>query len=205
MKTNTKYVRLPLWGIVGVLTLSLGFSIWALIIANSDDRGNCEMILNYTKVIELAGLIFTVVGVVFSLFFVIVGINANRIRKDINSIDENITEKAALIEKELKGIESDNLYNMYGHLLDMAKYINGKKERERKINSLTLARARLTTQSNLLSKDKRLQRMPALDLLGTLEDIADLDKIINSPTEDDEIIESAKIRKEEIKQRLGIN
>ena len=204
MKINIKYVRVPIWSIVIVLILSLGISSWALVVANSDVRGDCELVYNYAKVIEFAGLIFTVIGVVFALFFVIVGVNANKIRKELNSIDESVTDKKKQIEDDLKRIESENLHNMYGHMLDMAKYITDKKERKRKMDSLTLSRARLATQSRLLSKDKRLQRMPALDLLGNMDDITDLNKIINDSTEDKEIIESAKMRKEEIGKRLGL-
>lgn len=198
-----KYSGVPVWIVLTIVTVSLGLSVWALIIANSNVKDDCELIYDYAKVIEFAGLSFTIIGVVFALYFVIIGINANRIKERIDIIDKTVSEKKDQVEKELKKIECDNLDAIYGHLICQAETISVKKTRKRIINTLHLDRARLATRSIFLSEQKRLQRMPDLVQLGDKSDIEDLEKIINDPTEVKTIVELAKVIKEEISKRLS--
>ena len=124
-------------------------------------------------------------------------------------MDKEIKKKQFQIESVKKQtenaikVEMDQQDEMYGHLLEQAKNNSDTNKRKRTIDALNLSRARLATKSRFLSKNKRLQRMSALDILGDTTDITDLVKIINDSTEDKEIIESAKMRKEEIEKRLG--
>lgn len=191
-----KYGGVPVWIIFTTVGLSLGFSIWALIMANAKPFSFFQFEFNYTKLVELTGLIFSVLGVVLTVYFVIIGINATRIEKELSY-------KKDQIEKELKKIECDNLDEIYGQIIRLTETVSKEKKRKSILNSINLSRARLATQSRFLSKEKRLQRMLALDMLGNIDDIVDLVKIINDPTEDKEIIESSKMRKEEIEKRLG--
>ena len=101
-------------------------------------------------------------------------------------------------------VEMNQQDELYGHLIDQAKNIADTNKRKRTIDALTLSRARLATKSKFLSTEKRLQRMSALDVFGDMTDINDLERVINDPSEDKNIIKSAKMRKEEIEKRLGI-
>lgn len=211
-----KYDGVPVWIIFTVTGLSLGISVLSLIMANSKPFSFFQLEFDYTKLVELTGLIFSVIGVVFTVYFVIIGINAKEIEKEISKrkeqiekLDKEIKKKQFQIESVKKQtenaikVEMDQQDEMYGHLLEQAKNNSDTNKRKRTIDALNLSRARLATKSRFLSKNKRLQRMSALDILGDTTDITDLVKIINDSTEDKEIIESAKMRKEEIEKRLG--
>lgn len=192
-----KYGGVPVWIILTATLLALGFSIWALAIAYSSFKGEYVLVFDPSVATEITSLVITVIGVLITVYFVIVGINVSR-------IDKEISEKKLQIEKDLKEIECDNLDVLYGQLVRLTETVNNVKKRRSILDSINLSRARLATQGRFLTRDKRLQRMTALDMLGGLTDIIDLDKIINDPTEDVEIIESAKMRKEAIEIQLGI-
>lgn len=212
-----KYDGVPVWIIFTAVGFSIGISIWALIMANSEPYSFFRYEFNYTKLVELSGLMFSVIGVIFTVYFVVIGINAKEIEKKISKRQEQIEKLDKEIKNEQSQIKSvkkqiENVIEsemnqqdeMYGHLLDQAKNISDANKRKRTIDSLNLSRARLATRSKFLSKNKRLQRMPLLDMLGDSTDIADLVRIINDPSEDKDIIESTKMRKEAIEKRLGI-
>ena len=167
-----KNINIPAWWKIMAI-LSLGLSIGAIIIANSDNRGDCEMIYDYTKVTEFVGLLVTILGVVFSLYFVIVGLKASdtekevaKILKQIENIENEIIQKQSQInsvEKQANSIKEqvDNTIKvemnqqdeMYGHLLHQAGLIENDRERTRTEDSLNLSRARLATKSKYLSKE----------------------------------------------------
>ena len=186
-----------------MVLLSLGMSIWALIIANVDS----PLAFKEDKVITFAGLLFTIIGAVFAFYFVIVGIDANRKKEKIKELDDEIDRKQFQIEKFGK-IEIDQMDTMYGHLIEQAKTINDKRVRDVVEVSLRRDRARLATQSTFLSKEKRLQRMSELgekinnQLLGEASDIKDLEIIINDKNEDNDIVETAKNVKRQIEDEL---
>lgn len=219
MKRNA---NLPAWWIL-IAILSLGLSIGAIIIANSDNRCNCEMYYDYEKVTEFVGLLVTVLGVVFSLYFVVVGLKASDAEKEISKILEQIREiENTIIQKQSQinsvEVQADSIKaqidnaiivelnqqdEMYGHLLHQASLIRDDKERTKTENSLNLSRAQLATKFKYLSKDKRMQRMSPLEVLGGLTDVDDLDKIIQDPTEDKDIKNLAEVIKKEIEHRFN--
>ncbi len=191
-----KYGGVPVWIIFTIVGLSLGISIWALSMAYSRMKADCDMVFDPSTATEVISLFITVIGVVLTVYFVIIGINATRIEKEIE-------ETKKQIEKDLKTIECDNLDVIYGQLIRLTETVSNPKKRKSILDSINLSRARLATQYRFLSKERRLQRMSVLDMLGGMSDIVDLIKIINDITEDTDVIESAKIRKEEIEKRLG--
>ena len=79
-----KYDGVPVWIIFTVTGLSLGISVLSLIMANSKPFSFFQLEFDYTKLVELTGLIFSVIGVVFTVYFVIIGINAKEIEKEIS-------------------------------------------------------------------------------------------------------------------------
>lgn len=185
--------------IITLTILSLGLSIWALIIANVDS----PLSFDADKVIAFAGLLFTVIGAVFAFYFVIVGIDANRKKEKIKELDDEIERKQSQIERFVT-IEISQMDAMYGHLIEQAKTINDKKLRDAFEVSLRRDRSRLATQSIFLSKEKRLQRMSELgekinnQLLGEASDLKDLELIIHDKNEDNDIVEIAKKVKRQI-------
>lgn len=219
-----KHINIPAWWII-IMIISLGLSIVAIIISNSDNRGDCELIYDYTKVTEFVGLLVTILGVVFSLYFIIVGLKASDVEKEVSKmlgqiekIEDEITQKQSQINSVKKQansvkeqvdnaiiVEMNQQDEMYGHLLHQAGLIADDRERKRTEDSLNLSRARLATKSKFLSKDIRMKRMPLLEMLGDSTDIADLERIINDLTEDKDIKELAKMMKDAIENRLGSN
>lgn len=198
MKKNN---GIPLLIFIVSLIISIGLSIWALIIANANFDG---LVFDFGKVTDFVGLLFSVAGVVFTIFFVIVGVDAIRIKKQLDSLINEVEEKKAQIDRYIKRLECDNLDDMYGQILSIAATITSSKERKRIINSLTLSRARLATQSIFLDKETRIQRIPTLQSMGELSDIDELSKLINDPYEDKDIVELAKVTRDELLKRLKI-
>lgn len=190
-----KNVSIPGWLFYTLIGTSIGLSIWALCVANSSVWG---LEFDSDKLIALVGLFFTVMGVVFTVYFVIIGIDAHK-------IDKEIAETKKQIEKELKIIECNNLDKIYGQSINIAKTISDEKVRTRIIRSLRLENARLASQSRFLNDETRRKRLPDLIELGTVSDIDDLTRIINDPTEE-EIMDLAKSIKieliEKMKERL---
>ena len=82
------------WILYTIVTVALGVSTWALIIANSDGK----LVFDSDKTFEFAGLLFTVIATVFSFYFVIIGINAHRIKKDIELEHDSIIESLYLVK-----------------------------------------------------------------------------------------------------------
>ena len=209
LKINKKYNRIRVAILYTIVAVSLGISIWALCIANSDVRNDCEMVYNHLKATELAGLIFTVIGAVFSFYFVIIGINANKMKKDLEELEKKLKNEQQTIIDNLKNeqqtiiddlkneqqtiienignIELEHQDTMYSHLILQAKAIADEKMRTMIYNSLRLSRARLATKSKILPLELRKQRISDLVELGEQSDIEDLKRIIKDPNEDDEI------------------
>ena len=176
MKRNNK---IQVWLLFTMVAISLGISVWALIISHTDD----SLTFSPSAFSDIVSLVFTVIGAVFSFYFVIIGINAHRIKKELEEIEEKLMrDQESMIEIELEQQDT-----MYSHLIRQAMIISDKKIREKNINSLRLSRARLATKSRLLSLETRKKRMPDLVQLGERLDIEDLKKLIKDPKEDETI------------------
>ena len=124
LKINKKYNRIRVAILYTIVAVSLGISIWALCIANSDVRNDCEMVYNHLKATELAGLIFTVIGAVFSFYFVIIGINANKMKKDLEELEKKLKNEQQTIIDNLKNEQQtiiDNLKNEQQTIIDDLK------------------------------------------------------------------------------------
>lgn len=193
-----KIDRVQKWILFTIVAISLGISIWALIIANSDDK----VISDTENTIGFGGLLFTIIGVVFSLYFVIIGINAHRIKNELVKFEEELEEEQKKIINNFGKVELDHQDTMYSHLLLQAKNIANANEREKAMKSLRLSRARLATKSKLLPLERRIQRMPDLSELGVQTDIEDLKKLIKDPTEDDGIKDLAIVIVRNIEDNL---
>ena len=230
--------------------LSLGVSIWALVIAHANYSG---LVFDFGKMGDLVGLLITVTGVIFTLYFVIIGIDASDKSKKIektkvevdaiakavaqqqNTVNNNITlmnEKLSRADNEISskkdiiGVIEESIKQKQNEIINdinetstrlneinraiaekqfqinQTRTIVNESERERTIKILRRDRARLSTQSNFLSKEKRLQRIPDLNELGDRDDVKDLERIIQDPTEDGDIIVLAKSVKEYIESRI---
>lgn len=166
-----------------IMAVSLGCSIAALSIANSDVRGDCEMEYNQFKATELAGLIFTVVGAVFALYFVILGIDASKKRDEMKCYVEDLKKELLGLEKE----RTNNLDTMYSHMIQISETIDDDKLREKIIYSLRQSRSRLAIQANLLPLETRKKKLSELIMFGDKTDIDDLKKLLKDPKEDDKI------------------
>lgn len=187
------------WIIIVSLILSLGLSIWALIIANVNLSG---LVFDSEKVLDFAGLLFTIVGVVFTLFFVVVGIDAFKIKREMECHVKEIEEKKAQIDSYLKKIECDNLDEMYGQIYNLTQSVTKKNVRKSLIRSVEHSRARLAAESVYLKKETRKRRIPTLVEFGDLSDIDRLSKLINDPYEEKDVIELAKEIREQLLKRL---
>ena len=174
-----------------IVAVSFGFSIVALIIANSDVRDGCEMEYFQSKATELAGLIFTVIGAVFALYFVILGIDASKKKDEMRQYVDELKAELIGMENDRKRIELNNLDTMYSHMIQISETIEDKKKRQRIMNLLRRSRARLAVQSNILSLNIRKQRIPDLAVIGEQSDIEDLKKLLKNPEEDETIKDMA--------------
>ncbi len=199
-KNSNNYKGVPVWVLYTVVFISLGISIWALIIANSEPYSFFRLEFNYTKLVELTGLMFTIIGVVFALYFVIIGIDANKKKQELTDVYNTIQKKQADIEN----IELNYQDKMYSYLIGIIKNtITNSNASKQILDSLYLSKARLATQYKYLSVDIRLEGIRRLADLGEFSDIKDLKKIINDPTENEEIIELATSIKTVIENRLN--
>lgn len=166
-----------------IMAVSLGCSIAALSIANSDVRGDCEMEYNQYKATELAGLIFTVIGAVFALYFVILGIDASKKRDEMKRYVEDLKKELLGLEKE----RTNNLDTVYSHMIQIVDTIKGDKTRKRITKSLQKSRARLAIQPNLLPLETRKQKISELIKLGDQSDVEALKKLLKDSKEEEEI------------------
>lgn len=199
MKRNNK---IQVWLLFTFVAISLGISVWALIISHTDD----SLVFSPAAFSDIVSLVFTVIGAVFSFYFVIIGINAHRIKKELEEIEEKLMrDQESMIEIELEQQDT-----MYSHLILQAKTISSdKKDCEKIMQSLRLSRARLATKSRLLSLETRKKRIPDLVQVGEQSDIEDLKKLIKDPKENDTIKDMAigiiplieeRLKKEEIRK-----
>lgn len=199
-KNSNNYKGVPVWVLFTVVFISLGISIWALIIANSKPYSFFRSEFNYTKLVELIGLMFTIIGVVFALYFVIIGIDANKKKQELAEVYNTIQKKQADIEN----IELNYQDKMYSYLIGIIKStISNSNASKHILDSLYLSKARLATQYKYLSVEIRLEGIRRLADLGEFSDIKDLKKIIIDPTENEEIIELATSVITEIENRLN--
>lgn len=195
----------PVWIIFTIVALSLGMSIFSLIIANSKANSFTQLEFDYAKLVEFTGLFFTIIGVVFALYFVIIGIDATQKKDELEKIEADVRTKQSKIEEDIRKLELENLDFMYSHLIAIAGTISNSRIRKNTINSLRLTRARLASQSNYcLSLETRKKRIPDLAVLGVQSDIEDLEKIITDTNEEETLRELAKGIKQQIKERLNI-
>ena len=142
--------------------------------------------------VSTVSILVTVMGVVFALYFVIISIDASKQEKELKRIEKKIAKKQTEIKKEIETIQVDHLDKMYSHLIELAKEINTDASKRKKMQeSVGHSRAELATQSKFLSLEVRKQRITELGELGNQSDIADLERIIEDSTENEEIKELA--------------
>ena len=141
-KNSNNYKGVPVWVLYTVVFISLGISIWALIIANSEPYSFFRLEFNYTKLVELTGLMFTIIGVVFALYFVIIGIDANKKKQELTDVYNTIQKKQADIEN----IELNYQDKMYSYLIGIIKNtITNSNASKQILDSLYLSKAHNTS------------------------------------------------------------
>jgi len=200
MKNKT---GIPKWVTFATIVLSIGISIWALVTAKANQSIDIE------KIDDFFGLLFSVIGVVFTLFFVVIGIKATNIDKEISKrqeqiekLDDEIKIKKEQIESIIT-VEMEQQEEIYSHLINLSQTIKDDELRKKSINLLHRSQARLAMNSQLLPTEDRLVKIVFLDEHGDESDITNLDKIITNPTEDKRMKESAAMRKQAIEKRIN--
>lgn len=138
--------------------------------------------------IGIVSLLVTIMGLAFAIYFVVIGIK----EKNLKKIEDEIAHKQTEIQEKLERLQVDHLDKMYSHQIELAKKsITNADELKKMQESVRHSRAKLATQSKFLSPEVRKQRITELGELGDQLDISDLKKIIEDPTENNEIKELA--------------
>lgn len=185
-----------IWVILTVVFVSLCLSIIAVVIANSDVRGDCEIVYDYTKLLELTGIVFSIVGVVWTVYFVIAGINVINIQRNIQSESEKISRFKTETESFLVDFTED-LYSIYQSLFiivnDLGQSIPASASRNKNIEKtkkdLQLIKARLGVKLKYLPNDERIEDIKYLFEKGTDSDRDFLNRIVEDPFEKKQIID----------------
>ena len=149
--------------------------------------------------IGIVSLLVTIMGLAFAIYFVVIDLK----EKNLKKIEDEIAHKQTEIQEKLERLQVDHLDKMYSHQIELAKESITDPDVLRKMQeSVRYSRAKLATQSKFLSPEVRKQRIIELSKLGDQSDIADLEKIIEDPTENKEIKEFAWGIRDIIKGRI---
>ncbi len=150
--------------------------------------------LNFEKVVASVGLIFSVVGVIATVFFVVLSFRAELIYDDIKSAGQAITKRMER-EKETYQRIAYETYVTFSKCY--SRLIN---EDSSQIDKYELEIARMACNLTYLSREIRLE---AIDLLATIDrgheeknniknDIELLEKILLDVTEEEDIRKAAR-------------
>lgn len=196
------YNGVPVYVVYVVAGASMVISIISLAFSIRVIRGCGEVRFDYTKLVELSGLIFSVIGVVFALFFVIIGLDANKKKNEFDEIERDIKSKKLSMENLSKtGVNHQD--EMYSRLLSVVQNtVTDQRIRKSLMDDLYLSQARLATQSKSLDKDKRIKGIQRILDFGCEADIYDLRMIESDPFEDIEIKDKASTIRKKLEDKL---
>lgn len=114
----------------GLVLLSLAISIWGIILFNS--KVDCQQLeFSYDKLGTIVGIILSAFSLVVALFFIVLGIRADDIRKEIKSDAKESEELITGLIRQYHGRADDLskkigefetiIYNLYSETIGMNK------------------------------------------------------------------------------------
>lgn len=198
--------------------VAIGLAIYAVVLANSNiDCSSLQFCDN--NLATFIGIFFTVMGVVLSLYFVIIGINVYNIKKDLEQELAEIRQKEEQT-KETMECSSDSLYDYFGDLIEIIKIMTtgnlspipsdfscptagDNNENVKRIrNRVKRAQAIFACKAKSMSIEKRKSGILTLaSVCESNRDIVYLDAIIECEEESKDIVKTAKKVKEQIKTK----
>lgn len=92
-------VNWSVWVAISLSVLALGIATWAIVLVNSE-YDNEALDFSYDKLGTLIGIYVSVVGIVFSLYFVVIGLDVKNQKKEIDSSFENLKKEISKREEE---------------------------------------------------------------------------------------------------------
>ncbi len=127
------------WVAIGLAVFSLIISIWSVTLSNVRIN-NVDLEFSYDKLGTISGIILSAVALVISLYFIILGIGANSIRREINNDAEKAKSTVEEINEAVRNAQSDIIndseksrksisvivtYNLYSELIEMTQLLYG--------------------------------------------------------------------------------
>lgn len=182
-----------LYKIYGVLSvISFITSIIAIVFSISDIE--CSSLeFSIEKGASLIGIFVSVVGLVISLFFVILAFDAYSKIKEISGLKESAEIEISHIQQhqiKINSLQKDYaqlLFDNYEEQIALATYSKSQKMR----NALILSQARLSYKFPMLDKLIRKKLLTLLGDIGEVSDVHNIEYVAHSDKEDLEIKEHA--------------
>ena len=189
-----------------IATLAVCISVCAIVISLVALFHGPQVDLTIDNMVSFMGLLFSIVGVVATVYFVILSYRARLIRDDLNNEKEkaeNEIQEARKQWKEMVGSALNVIYQNYSFLI---------RENPSKIAEYRLQQSRLAIKLKLLDPKDRLEK---IELLGTItrqkstpdwdcidDDINLLKQVLFDGNEKDEIIKNKVLESIELLKKM---
>lgn len=96
-----------IWIVLGLAVISLIISIWSIILANAAIADDSSLIFDTNSLVTIIGFILATVALVVSLFFIILGIGSNSIRKEIKEDVKDAKREIGNIRNKADEVNND--------------------------------------------------------------------------------------------------
>lgn len=94
------------WIAISVAIVALGIATWALVLVNSTIDVQ-ELAFSYDKLGTIVGIYVTIVGVVFSLYFVVIGLDVKQQKKEIDASFEDFRNGISSMKTEFANLKKE--------------------------------------------------------------------------------------------------
>lgn len=158
----------------------------------------------YNRVMTIAGLVIGVLGVAATVYFVVVGIDLFKYKREFERMTEKMKKINAEVARNKEGVDAIN--SKYNDVLDVLSLIEGSSKDEKQTAVIRLAIGRMICKSETHSEEYPLEKgiMYLRQYSRSQEDIDLLNKII-AETDDERIKDMAAEAIKRIKERMGGN
>lgn len=158
----------------------------------------------YNRVMTIAGLAIGVLGVAATVYFVVVGIDLFKYKREFERMTEKMKKINAEVARNKEGVDAIN--SKYNDVLDVLSLLEGISKDEKQTAVIRLAIGRMICKSETHSEEYPLEKgiMYLRQYSRSQEDIDLLNKII-AETDDERIKDMAAEAIKRIKERMGGN
>lgn len=191
-KKNKRVI--PIWIYVGC-GFSIMISIIALIIAIAalDGYPVCNLKISYENTMSFASVIFAVIGIIITIFFITFGYNMHRYDSRLASCHDDFNR--------VMNDVSDEMRANFEEMRELLSSLEGTEKENQEY--IRLAKGRLFCRSKYSTDDEKQDGIRALQQYGKAESIIILEKIIKENSENKSIVESAQYALKIIEQRIN--